>query len=381
VNPLGIQLTLQIGEALPLPAPATVVEALASVSVTHNDSSPSTFQLQFNADRATPIVLPDFPILLERVVAIGNRVIVTVTLGGVPYVLMDGFITTQDLSHQRETGTSSISVTGEDVGIQMDLHEKSLEYPGLGDPDLVALLLAEYAMYGVVPTVMPTETDEFTDSEEWTQQQNGTDRATILELAEKHGYVFLVRPGPLPGTNEAYWGPPPRLSLPQSALTVDMGAGTNVESISFTYNGLAAETYQGMLMDDELDEPEPVLFLGSVRVPPLAAEPAVLVQQPFVKSKLYNETVWTESEALELVTGLVDRSADGAVTGSGTLDTLRYNAILEVPGLVGVRGAGLSYDGLYYVRSVTHQIERGSYKQSFQITREGVTSTVPVVPA
>ena len=33
--------------------------------------------------------------------------------------------------------------------------------------------------------------------------------------------------------------------------------------------------------------------------------------------------------------------------------------------LVGVRGAGLPFDGLYYVKSVTHDIKRGEYKQSF----------------
>jgi len=48
---------------------------------------------------------------------------------------------------------------------------------------------------------------------------------------------------------------------------------------------------------------------------------------------------------------------------------------------VGVRGVGSTYDGLYYVQSVTHRIRPGSYKQSFTLTREGVGSTVPrVVP-
>jgi len=45
-----------------------------------------------------------------------------------------------------------------------------------------------------------------------------------------------------------------------------------------------------------------------------------------------------------------------------------------------VRGAGTPYDGLYYVRSVTHEIQRGSYKQSFKLARNGLVSTTPVVP-
>jgi hypothetical protein len=45
-----------------------------------------------------------------------------------------------------------------------------------------------------------------------------------------------------------------------------------------------------------------------------------------------------------------------------------------------VRGAGTSYDGLYYVTRVTHEIERGSYKQSFDLARDGLVSTLPTVP-
>jgi hypothetical protein len=48
--------------------------------------------------------------------------------------------------------------------------------------------------------------------------------------------------------------------------------------------------------------------------------------------------------------------------------------------LVGVRGAGLAYDGLYYVNSVTHNLKRGSYKQNFALSRDGLISPTPVVP-
>ena len=53
--------------------------------------------------------------------------------------------------------------------------------------------------------------------------------------------------------------------------------------------------------------------------------------------------------------------------------------MLRAPGVVGVRGAGHDYDGLYYVQEVTHDIAPGSYKQSFTLTREGLGSTVPSV--
>ena len=45
--------------------------------------------------------------------------------------------------------------------------------------------------------------------------------------------------------------------------------------------------------------------------------------------------------------------------------------------LVGVRGAGIAFDGLYYVKSVTSTIKRGEFKQSFELSRNGLVSIHP----
>jgi hypothetical protein len=68
-----------------------------------------------------------------------------------------------------------------------------------------------------------------------------------------------------------------------------------------------------------------------------------------------------------------------AVTAEGSLDVTRYGGVLQARQLVGVRGVGPAFDGLYYVKSVTHKIKRGEYKQSFTLTRNGLVSTVPTV--
>jgi hypothetical protein len=70
-----------------------------------------------------------------------------------------------------------------------------------------------------------------------------------------------------------------------------------------------------------------------------------------------------------------------AVSGSGQLDVVRYGHVLRPRELVGVRGAGLTYDGLYYVKSVTHNLKPGSYTQNFTLAREGLISLTPnVIP-
>ena len=52
---------------------------------------------------------------------------------------------------------------------------------------------------------------------------------------------------------------------------------------------------------------------------------------------------------------------------------------MEQHGLFGVRGAGLEYDGFYYVTSVTHTLARGTYTQSFGLGREGSGPVTPLV--
>jgi hypothetical protein len=69
-----------------------------------------------------------------------------------------------------------------------------------------------------------------------------------------------------------------------------------------------------------------------------------------------------------------------AVFANGSLDVMRYGRVLKSRQLVGVRGAGAAFDGLYFVKSVTHKVKRGEYKQDFTLARNGLISTVPRVP-
>ena len=69
-----------------------------------------------------------------------------------------------------------------------------------------------------------------------------------------------------------------------------------------------------------------------------------------------------------------------AVFGTGSLDVSRYGHVLQARKLVGVRGAGEAFDGLHYVKSVTSNLKRGEFTQSFSLARNGLLSTVPAVP-
>jgi len=79
--------------------------------------------------------------------------------------------------------------------------------------------------------------------------------------------------------------------------------------------------------------------------------------------------------------GLAEASeSQDAVSANGSLNVLHYGRLLKARQLVGVRGAGMLYNGLYYVRSVTTDIKKGEIKQSFNLTRNGLMSITPKVP-
>ncbi len=379
----GTVLTLLIGATLGpcVPAPAFVMEALESVSVDHADGAPSGFQLELHADRARTFA-PDYDLLLTRLLSTGARVVVVVTLAdGLPRTLSDGFVTNLQMAHSRAAGGAVISVMGKDVGSFMDLRERTMQYPGLGDAGIVSVVLAEYiALLGLIPVVAPTPTAVVSDPMERTPGQRETDRRYIEQLASRHGYVFMIRPGPVPMTNTAYWGPPPRIGVPLSTLTVDMGSATNVESINFTYDGEAPERVSGVVQDAETEMDAPMQTMASLREPPLALEPALMTNGAFVRETLFDSAGMTLADAFARAQGRTDRSTDRVVTARGELDTFRYGSVLTTPGLVCVRGCGLSFDGGYYVNSVTHTVKRGEYKQSFGLAREGLMTTLPVAP-
>ena len=87
----------------------------------------------------------------------------------------------------------------------------------------------------------------------------------------------------------------------------------------------------------------------------------------------------TPLQAAAIGLAKASRSTD-VISGTGSLDVLRYGRVLKARQLVGVRGAGRVYDGLYYVKSVTHSIKAGQYKQSFTLSRNALVSSVQRVP-
>ncbi|HUX87152.1 MAG TPA: hypothetical protein VMW65_09135 [Chloroflexota bacterium] len=374
---LGIHLTLLIGPTVPIPAPAPLIDALSSVEVTHQDVGRSGFQMTFQAGRSGLTGLMDYPLLSSPLLKPFNRVIIVVTINVTPRVLIDGIITHQELTPSDQPGRSTISIIGEDISVMMDLEEKSAEHPAQDETIIANKLILSYAQYGLIPMVIPPVVIDPPIPIERTPVQQETDLAFLNSMADRYGYVFYIIPGPAPFTNTAYWGPPVRVGVPQSALTVNMGAETNVDSFNVRYNAMMPTLVEGQIQDRLTNQSFPVQTFASLR-PPLAVFPAWLFNQPNVRRTQFREGGLNVMEAYARAQGQTDASVD-AVVAEGNLDADRYGNLLQPRALVGVRGAGYSYDGFWYVKQVTHSIRIGSYQQRFTVTREGLGSTTPVV--
>ncbi len=371
----GVRLTLLMGPVVAVPVPREVVDALTSLQVTTAAGQRSGFQLTFTLSSKS--VLNTLLLLLPQI-GPSIRTIIMLTLNGVPTVLMDGVITNQQVAPNVETGQSTLTVTGEDLTAVMDLEDfTGVPYPAMPAEARVAVIVAKYAVFGIIPLVIPSLFMDVPIPTDRIPTHVGTDLAYLNQLARDVGYVFYVDPGPAAGTNTAYWGPDIKVGVPQPALNVDMDAFTNVESLSFTFDALSKTLPVVYIQNREakVSIPIPIPDISPLN-PPLGVIP------PFPAKIEFMEDTAQLSPAQAVMLGLAEaaRTAD-AVTGTGTLDVLRYGRVLKARGLVGVRGAGQAYDGLYYVRSVTHNLKRGEYKQSFTLARNALVSITPVVPA
>jgi len=370
----GIQLSLLIGPGVPVPALADVVNALDSVQVTSSADS-SGFQLSFKIGKRSLLETTLLPAgYFDPII---TRVIIIVTVNGMPNVLMDGVVTRQEISPSNDVGKSTLTITGEDLSRMMDLVEMPfMRFPAMPVVARVYAILAKYAVLGIAPVAVPPIVPDMTNPLEELPSQNGTDLAYIRELAYKCAYVFYVEPGPVPGSSIAYFGPDIRIPAPQPALNVNMDALTNVESLSFSLDGTAKKIVVVTIMDPmtkKIPIPIPLPNINILR-PPLGARPTMPSKLEFAEGMAALGPVEAANFALRMLL-----TANDSVTGSGTLDVLRYGRVLRSRMLVGVRGAGLAYDGLYYVNSVTHSIKHGEYKQNFNLSRDGLISNTPAV--
>lgn len=373
----AVELNLFIGPAVPVPAPREVIDALEKVQVQVNSGdTQSGFELTFSLSKRSP--LQTLFLLTGGSSIPVMRIVIMVTMSGQADVIMDGVMTHHEVQPGSEGGRSRLIVKGKDLTALMDFIElNGIPFPAMSPAIRVLTILGKYAAFGIMPMVIPSVVEDLPIPIERIPTQQGSDLAYVSQLAHEAGYVFYIDPLAVPGTARAYWGPEIKVGSPQPALNTDMDAFTNVESLSFNFDKDSKEMPVVFIQNQASKAPIPIPIPDITPMnPPLGAVPPL---PP--KLKFLNETAKL-SPIGAVMQGMAYASQHSdAVSGEGSLNVTRYGRVLKARRLVGVRGAGDAFDGLYYVKSVRHDIARGEYKQHFSLARNGLLSTVSEVPA
>lgn len=375
MNPIQMGIGLYSGSFTLSPVDVTVMQALDTVQITETDAAPSGFQLRFRLDRSAS-AYQDYPIVQHPSLQPYQRIAVTVTIGGSTTVLMDGFILHTQLSPGPEGALFTVS--GEDVSYAMDIIDLSIPYPAMPDAVIAALVLAKYMAIGVLPEIFPAFATVIPDPLEYTPQQNSSDRAYIRQLACKNAGVFYVEPLTL-GVNKAYFGPSPRWGSAQPALSVAQAGTTNVIRLDFATDMSVARLVNGIVQDTYFTDMDLPITTFASTVPTLASQAALTWSLPFMRHSLFDHQGQDIIDATILAQSITDKSTWNPVTAEGELDAIRYGGVLRSRRLVAVRGAGSTHDGLYYVKSVTHDIRPGAYRQQFSLERGGLGTSIEEV--
>ena len=373
-----LTLSLLIGTVNPQPVSREVMESLVSASVTVSATDKSGFDLSFAVSTSSPLLTDLLP---SGYFDPPTRVILVATMAGTATVLMDGVITLQEMVPSDEPGKSVLSIKGDDLTRMLDLIDFSgFPWPAMPPEARVALALAKYLpLYGIAPLVLPSVLLNVPNPLEIIPQQEGTDLTYIKALADNVGYVFFIQPGPLPGMNLAYWGPKLRTAIPflptPPPIAIGWDGASNVESLQFSFDGFAKTQWIVWIQVANVAIPVPVPDVNPISPPLGLKSPLPLKISPMPGLAKYNPV---QAAGIALAKAA---STANVISGQGTLDVLRYGSILPARTIVEVRGAGITYDGEYFVDSTTHTIKPGSYKQSFTLSRNaliaGGTSLLP----
>jgi hypothetical protein len=376
----SVQLRLFIGPIIPLTPPRAVMDALSDVEVKVVDVGQSGFKLTFVVDKQSPLQI--LFLLTGGLPLLFMRVVIAVVVNGSTSVLVDGVITENNISPGDKGSNSTLTLMGKDLTAVMDQSKLSgFPFPAMPAEARIALMLLKYSIFGVIPLVIPSVLLFVPLPIDQIPSQQGTDLEYIKYLADQAGYVFYLDPGPTPGVSKAYWGPQIKVGNPQPALNVDMDAYTNVESMRFSFDQEKNKIPLLMIYTSQtgVSFPLPLPPITPLN-PPLGLIPPLPTNLIPPDLSPFGDDLCKRPIPQAIMMGLA-RAAQNAecVTCEGSLDVTRYRKVLKARQLVGVRGSGPAFDGLYYVKSVTHKIKRGEYKQDFTLTRNGLVSTVPTV--
>jgi hypothetical protein len=357
----GVAFTLLIGF---VPAPPPLLDAVQEVQVECSLEIASAFRLRLGIAQTaigdwTVLELDPFRPLLPLSIRVQTGVLP-------PEALINGYVTAQEATYAAEPGGTTLTVSGMDATLLMNLQEKAMAWPNMPDSAIAAAIFGQYAL---IPNVQPTAPSLV--EPEGTTTQRGTDIRFLRRLAQRHGFDCYMQPEPFSGLDVGYFRPPDLVGLPQAVLSVNMGVESNVTDFTVRYELAQPTTALAAGLDVLTKSPQVGVAPVSTQVP-LGLEPALLRVLPPPIARPAGTGLARTADLQALAQAVADRSSWALVAeGQVGADV----GVLRPGGIVNVRGAGRAFSGSYYVTRVTHTITRDSYTQRFQARRNAVGLT------
>ena len=184
-----------VGPVVPIPLPQAAIDELTNVEVTQTAErgKPGGFRLTFNLSKHSP--LHTIFLLTGGAVPPVLRTLIVATINGTPYVLMDGVITKQDVRPGTDASHDTLDITGVDLTAVMGWIDFSgIPYPAMPIEARVALIVAKYALFGIVPLVIPSILFEAPIPTDKIPKHKGTDLALPQHARGTRRLRVLPRP-------------------------------------------------------------------------------------------------------------------------------------------------------------------------------------------
>lgn len=378
-NFLGVRMNLLIGpDPVPFPASLEALESFMELEVEHSDRGPSGFKLVFSIGRSGPLDFLESQLVADPRFDVDARVVVTMIFDVLPTVILDGIVTERQVRPGSANGEGVLTLLGRDLSWALSKEVRQVEHPAMDETAIAALIALRYPQYGMIPMTIPPAVVDPPIPVDRTPQQNCSDWSYLKKMAKRHGYEVYIDPGPAPGTNTLYWGPPVLPGLQQKTMSVNQGPNSDAFDIDIDHSAEDLTIVEGSVQDRLTGKKVPVVAPMPTR-PPLGLVPEGIRRIGRTKKKPIQTSGLNAMQAYAQALAEVDDSAAAAVKVTGTLNTVRYNAPLRARALVDLRGVGLSFDGTYKVAQVRHKVQPGSYTQDFTLTRSELGPKLPLV--
>ena len=124
----GIKVAVRTGKTKPMLVNEKVINSIESIEVKNNTEGRDVFKITFKIGRRGNEDYSDYNLIKNQFFKPYNRVQLTLIINSIEHILIDGFVTLQELNPSNSPRESSFSIFGEDISLIMDLEEKYVNH-------------------------------------------------------------------------------------------------------------------------------------------------------------------------------------------------------------------------------------------------------------